>query len=221
MSEAPIVAVRGEVDREVPPEIATVTVTVAARDRDREVTLRRLAERAAALGELLDRYGDAIERRETGGIYVYPETGRAGERVVAYSGSVTTQLTVAEFEVLGELVLRLADQDQTTVAGPWWALRPNSPAYRQARHDAIADALVRAREYAEALGARVERLVELADSGLSRGEPPTPLPRQGIRLLAQAEGEPAPELDLEPRLQRVYAAVEARFAISEPNALAG
>ena len=62
-------------------------------------------------------------------------------------------------------MLRLADQDQVEVAGPWWSLRPDSPAHREARHAAIADALLRAREYAEALGARVTALLELADAG--------------------------------------------------------
>ncbi|HTF08628.1 MAG TPA: SIMPL domain-containing protein, partial [Asanoa sp.] len=41
----PVVAVRGEAVREVPPEIARFAVTVVARDKDRQATLRRLAER--------------------------------------------------------------------------------------------------------------------------------------------------------------------------------
>jgi uncharacterized protein YggE len=212
----PVVAVRGEVTREVPPEIATVTVTVMARDRDRQAALTRLAARSEEVGRLLDAYAAAIERRETSGLYVYPETKGPGERVVGYRGSVSLEVTVTDFTVLGELVVRLADQDQTSVAGPYWALRPDSPAYRQARHDAIGDALVRAREYAEALGARITRLVELADSGLSR--PPEPVMAFGGMQRAVAyEGAAPPALDLEPQQQRVYASVEARFAITDPD----
>jgi uncharacterized protein YggE len=198
----------------VPPEIATVTVTVAARDRDRQAALARLAERSAALGTLLDGYPDAIGRRETSGVYVYPETKGPGERVVGYRGSVTLQLTVTDFAVLGELMLRLADQDQASVSGPHWGLRPDSPAYRAARHDAIGDALTRAREYAEALGARVVRLVQLADSGLSDAAPyPAP---QAMRTLAGGL-DTGVQFDLEPKQQRVYASIEARFQITEPS----
>jgi uncharacterized protein YggE len=219
MSE-PVVAVRGEINREVPPEIATVSVTVAARDRERQAALARLAERSAALGTLLDGYAEAIERRETNGVHVYPETRGPGERVVGYRGSVTLQLTVIDFAVLGDLMLRLADQDQTTVSGPYWALRPDSPAYRQARHDAIGDALTRAREYAEALGARITRLLQLADAGLSGSTPAADYGApQTMRAMAfSAAGDSsAPSFDLEPRLQQVYASVEARFAMTEPE----
>jgi len=217
----PVVAVRGEIHREVPPEIATVNVTVAARDRDREATLGRLAERSAALKVVLESYADAIERRETSGLVVYPETKGAGERVVGYRGSVSTQVTVTDFAVLGELMLRLAEGDQTTVDGPWWALRPDSPAYRQARRDAIGDAYSRAREYAEALGARITRLLELADSGLSRGAPVEMAVPGGARMFAASAGQAGPTLELEPQLQPVYASVEARFGITDPDLGAG
>ena len=89
------------------------------------------------------------------------------------------------------------------MAGPWWSLRPDSPAHREARHAAIADALRRAREYAEALGARVTALLELADTG--RGGPADDGPG-GVRRAGGAEGAP-PELELDPQPQTVQAAV--------------
>lgn len=213
MTDGPVVAVRGEAYREVPPEIARFTVTATARDKDRETVLGRLAERAAAVRVLLEGYGPAVDRRETGELRVRPETKRSGERVVAYHGSVATTVTVTDFTVLGELMLRLADQDQIEVAGPWWSLRPDSPAYREARHAAIADALVRAREYAEALGARVTALRELADTGLT---PQPMMARAAYGMGAGGESGAPPELELDPQPQTVQAAVEARFTISEP-----
>ncbi|MEV4463197.1 SIMPL domain-containing protein [Micromonospora echinofusca] len=211
MVDGPVVAVRGEAYREVAPEIARFAVTARARDRDREATLTRLAERAAAVRVLLDAEGAGIDRRETGELRVRPETRRSGERVVAYSGSVTTTVTVSDFTALGELMLRLADQDQIEVAGPWWALRPGSPAHREARHAALADALLRAREYAEALGARVTALIELADAGAAE----QPMMSRMAYAVDGAESAP-PELELDPQPQTVHAAVHARFAISEP-----
>ncbi|MGW5671277.1 SIMPL domain-containing protein [Micromonospora sp. NPDC003776] len=212
MVDGPVVSVRGEAYREVPPELARFAVTASVRDRDRETTLTRLAERTAAVRVLLDEAGSAVERRETGQLRVWPETRRSGERVVAYHGSVSTTVTVHDFTALGELMLRLADQDQVEVAGPWWSLRPDSPTHREARHAAIADALARAREYAEALGARVTALVELADTGVAAAPPM-------LARAAFAKGGPGaapPELELDPQPQPVQAAVEARFTISEP-----
>jgi uncharacterized protein YggE len=213
----PVVAVRGEAFREVDPEIASFVVTVVARDRDRDETLRRLASRVDSVRAVLDRYRDAVEKRETSGLFVYPETKGSGERVVGYHGSVATSVTVTDFAVLGELMLHLAGQDQTSVAGPWWALRPGSPVHREARREAIADALERAREYAAALGARVVGLIELADSGLSA----QPMARQDgavtLGYRAVAASAEVPQFDLEPRRQEVRAYVEARLRISEPT----
>jgi uncharacterized protein YggE len=216
MTDNPTVAVRGEAVREVEPELAQLTVTIAARDKEREHALRRLAERAEMLGRLLDGYAEAIERRETSGVHVYPEIKGARERVGAYVGSVSTTVTFSDFSQLGDVVMALADQDQTSVFGPLWSLRPDSAAYGEARRAAITDALGRAREYAEALGARLVRLIELTDSGLGGDRGPQPM-----MMAARADlgGAPRPPLELDPARQTVHAAVEARFAISEPTVL--
>ncbi|SCG54025.1 SIMPL domain-containing protein [Micromonospora coxensis] len=209
MADGPVVAVRGEAYREVAPELARFRVTATARERDRQATLTRLAERAAAVRVLLDEHDSAVDRRETGELLVRPETNRSGERVVGYHGSVTTTVTVTDFTALAELMLRLADQEQVEVAGPWWSLRPDSPVHREARHAAIAEALRRAREYAEALGARVTALLELADTDEGFGGT-----GGGMAFRAMSGGPP--ELELDPQPQTVHAVVRARFTISEP-----
>ncbi len=212
-----MVVVRGEAVREVPPELAVLSVTVSARDADRQVTLTRLTERAAELRSHLDDYPEAIERRETGGVQIFPELKRGGERVSAYVGSLTTTVTVTDFAALGELVLRLANLDQTALSGPWWQLRPGSRAGADVRRAAITDALQRAREYAEAVGARVDRLLEILDEGTGGGGG-VPLMR-AAKAFDTMEAAGGPELEIEPQLQTVHAAVVVRVAITEPTAL--
>jgi uncharacterized protein len=209
MAEQAMVVVRGEAVREVAPEIAQFSVSVAARDKDRETALARLTERNAELRALLDGHGEAIERRETSGVQVRPELKRGGERVAAYVGSVSTTVTVSDFAVLGELLLRLADADMTTVSGPWWQLRPGSRAGAGVRQEAVADALSRAREYAAAVGARVDRLVEISDEGAGGGGPM-------MRTMAFAKDAGGEELDLDPQQQTVHASVTVRGTITEP-----
>jgi uncharacterized protein YggE len=213
MAEQPMVVVRGEAVREVPPEIALFTVTVSARDKDRQVALTRLAERAAELRTALDDYADAIERRETSGVQVRPELKRGGERVSAYVGSVSTTVTVTDFGTLGEMLLRLANADQTALSGPWWQLRPGSRAGADVRREAIADALGRAREYAAAVGAEVDRLVEISDEGAGGGG-------GMVRSLGFGGMESADlDLDVDPQVQTVHASVIVRVAITEPRTL--
>lgn len=206
-----MIVVRGEAVREVPPEIALFSVTVSARDKDREAALARLAERAAALRTVLDGFDGAIERRETSGVQVRPELKRGGERVVAYAGSVSTTVTVIDFAALGEMLLRLADSDLAAVAGPWWQLRPGSRAGAEVRRAAITDALERAHEYAAAVGARIDRLVEIADEGSGGGG-------GGMMRMAFAKDASAElDLELDPQPQTVHAAVVVRVAITEPE----
>jgi uncharacterized protein len=201
----PIVVVRGEALREVPPEQAVFSATVSVRDRDRPTVLTRLTERAAELRAKLD----GVERRETGGVQVYPELKPGSEKVVAYNGSVTTTVTVTDFEGLGELFLSLAALDQVSLAGPWWQLKPGSRAGAAVRKDAIDDALARAREYAEAVGARVDRLVEIADEGAGGVHP---MMARG----AAFQSADSAALELDPQPQTVQASVIVRVTITEP-----
>jgi uncharacterized protein YggE len=217
MAEQPLVSVRGEATREVPPELAVFSVTVSARGRDRAATLTRIAERSAAQRVLLDSYSTVIERRETGRVDVFPEIKGNNEKVAAYHGNVTTTVAVTDFSVLGDLLLRLAGQDQTAIAGPWWQLRPGSTAGAEVRREAVADALRRAREYAEAVGARLDSLVEIRDEGTGDGFAPATARTLGFRGGAAAEMKPALEIDPQP--QTVHAAVIVRATITQPTEL--
>jgi uncharacterized protein YggE len=221
MNGQPVISVRGEASLEVEPEIAIINVTIEARDRDRRAVLSRLASRNQQVTDLIKSYDEAVEKLESGPASVRPDLRdkKASERVARYLGQVSVRITIRDFTVLGELVTGLSDEDLVSVAGPWWALRPDSPVYRDARLAAARDAMVRAREYAEAFGGGIAGLIEAADAGLliSAGE-------HGPRFRATAghaasfalAGAPEAELDFEPARQTVTAQVEARFAMTGP-----
>jgi uncharacterized protein len=211
MVDQPTVVVRGEALREVPPEQAVVSVTLTARDSNRETVLSRLLERSNELHALLAEAGDAIERRETSGVRVFPQIKRGSERVVAYTGNVGTTVIVTDFEPLGQLLLRLAAIEHADVEGPWWQLRPGSRAGADVRREAIADALSRAREYAAAVGARIDKLVEIADEGTGGGAPM-------MRAMAFDAGAPeSAGFELDPQQQTVQASVTVRVTITQPE----
>lgn len=220
--DAPRIAVRGEARLEVDPEIARIGITVAARGTDRRTALDDLTRRNATVLDLIKSYGEAVERLETGGFSITPELTKhgRGERVHRYHGRVNVTAELADFTALGELTTRLADLDLTRVDGPWWALRPDSPVHRQARQQAVHEAVQRAREYAEALGTTLAALVELADIGAENAETyGTPQRRMRSMSLAGAAAEDttAAPLDLEPQRQHVYAQVNARFTMAPPR----
>lgn len=218
--EAPRLAVRGEARLEVDPEIARLGITVSARGTDRRTALADLTHRNNQTLELIKSYDQAIEQLETGSFTITPQLTDKGrhERIRAYHGTVHLTATLNDFTALGELTTRLADLDLTRVDGPWWALRPDSPAHREARQQAVREAVQRAREYAGALGAELVAIVELADIGAENATPAglPPAPGGMMRSAGYGGEAPVPALDLEPQRQFVYAEVNARFTMTRP-----
>ncbi|MFF3486183.1 SIMPL domain-containing protein [Streptomyces sp. NPDC002701] len=219
--EAPRIAVRGEAHLEVDPETARIGVTVQSRGTDRREALADLTRRNTGALDLIKTYGEAVERLETGAFSITPELTKhgRGERIRAYHGRVHITAELTDFTALGELTTRLADLDLTQVDGPWWALRPDSPTHRRARQQAVREAVQRAREYAEALGATLAALVELADVGAENAQP-YGMETYSRSMRTKGFDAAAPEdpqaLDLEPERQHVYAQVNARFTMTPP-----
>jgi hypothetical protein len=217
-SEAPVVSVRGEATLEAEPELAVVTLSVDAHGPDRRTAVDLLSQRARSVADVVTRFESGIERAETSHLHVYPELeNKRSERIKRYVGRTSTTITVHDFTVLSDLLVAASSIDLVSVSGPWWRLRTNSPVYRQARLAAAEDAKSRARDYAEAFGARVERLIEIADLGLNQ-----PITRPMRLHFAAAgpqsvEGAGGPELALEPGHQEVTGQVEARFLLTDPD----
>ncbi|MER6977549.1 SIMPL domain-containing protein [Streptomyces carpinensis] len=220
--EAPRIAARGEAHLEVDPEIARIGITVTARGKDRRSALDDLTRRNAGVLDLVKSYGQAVEDLETGAFSITPELTRhgRGERIRTYHGTVHLTAELTDFTALGELTTRLADLELTRVDGPWWTLRPDSPAHRQARQQAVREAVQRAKEYAEALGTQLAALVEIADIGADNPQP-YPSPPGRTRSMAAygaaPQAEEAAPLDLEPQRQHVYAQLNARFTMEPPK----
>jgi uncharacterized protein YggE len=208
---APQVTVRGEALLVVDPELADVDVMVRVRARDRETALERCSARQEEVLAVVAAAGEAVEVTETTGVAVYLEVRdrRAPGEPVA---SLHTRLTLGRLDVVGELVVALGRLDDVDVSGPFWRLRPDSPAAERARLAAVQDAVRRARQYAAAFGSTLSALVEVNDTGVGGA---------GLRVagamgsMARFEGEP--HLDLLPARQEVHGAVEVRFTMSEPD----
>ncbi|MFF4395709.1 SIMPL domain-containing protein [Streptomyces sp. NPDC001480] len=218
--DAPLLVVRGETELEVEPEIARISITVTARGRDRRTTLDDLTRRNTTALDLIKSYGDTVERLSTGAFSITPELSERGrgERVHAYHGRVHLTADLTDFTVLGELTTRLADMELTRLDGPWWLLRPDSPVHRQARQQAVREAVQRAHEYAAALGTTVAALIELADTGTDRPRSTRAPFERGVHRASLAAGAEPPEpLDLEPERLRVSAQVSAQFTMAPPR----
>jgi uncharacterized protein YggE len=231
VAQHPLISVRGAGIVETAPEIARVLVTVTARSKDRAEVLTALAQRRADVTALLAIHGAAVEKIEEGSTHVRPDFrtdikgDRGKERITGYYATTRFEVTITDFTVLGDIVASLAGQEGTSISGPSWHLRTDSPVRRAARTLAAKDALVRAREYADAFGSKVVELVELADVGMlsdSGGGSDRYASRTAIGVALSGgwdEDEHEPSFDFTPVAQTVHEQVDARFVVEAPDLL--
>ena len=210
-SPVPQVVVRGEAVVTVDPEVADVVATVRTAGHDRQGALERCRSRQAQVAAVLARAGDAVENEETTSVWVAERSRHDGRPEP--TATVTTRITLARPEPVGDLVAALGRLDDVDVWGPTWRLRPGSPAEERARLAAVDDAVRRARQYAAAFGAQLTALLEVRDSGTADGG--LRVAASGLAMARFESGEPT--LDLTPARQEVHGAVEVRFAMSPPD----
>lgn len=202
--------VRGEGQVEGPPELATVSAVLHASGRSSAEVTRALADLARQVEAALpDLSYDSVRTEPFSVSPVFDR--RSGVKITGYTGRYATRLTLADFFGLSDLVVALAGLPGAQVDGPSWSLRRGSSLHQEARVDAVRTAVVRARDYAEALGATLGDLLELSDTDGGGG---WAMPRR-YAMAFTGDGEDRPELDLEPQPQTVTAAVTVRFALTD------
>jgi uncharacterized protein YggE len=214
MDATPQVAVRGEAVLQVEPEVADLDVSVRMRARNRETAIERCIARQQQIAAVVRAAGDAVESAETGAVTVHLEYHQpgTGEPVA----SQYTRLRIGDLTAIGDLVAALGRLDDVDVNGPSWGLRPDSPVYERARLAAVADAVGRARSYAAAFGAELTGLVEVSDPG-SAGRGLRVAGEMAARSLAGGDMARDVGFEVTPMRTEVHAAVEVRFAMSEPE----
>ena len=208
--DAPIVTVRGEARLEVPPDVATLSVTVHSSGSSAEGVRDELARASAQIRGLLEEHAAAIAQFSTSGLHVAPVFGhRSGTRITGYRGSFSASVEVRDFDALSDLVFALAPLPNGQVDGPWWGLRPENPVYREVRLAAIVDARRRAEDYAAAVDKSVGELIEISDLDSGFGGPPMRM----AKSFAMDAAESQPSFDFEPAHQSVSGQVTVRYAL--------
>lgn len=218
MSQQPVVSVRGEAEITVPPETAIVTVSVLARERTRQKAESQLVDLSAAIGRVIARHEPALRRHSASSVSVFPVLrNRKSDKADAYQGRRTWTVEVQDFGALPAILGELIVSDYVTIDGPRWRVETGSPVHQQARTAAVQDAIRRARSYAEAFGATLDQLVEVADVGMSTDGAAAAFAAAAPRGRSAADAPPLEQIDLEPVEQRVLGRIEARFTMTVPD----
>ena len=202
----PTITVRGEAVMPAEPDEAIVSVTLTARDEAPGPALANVSARNNALLELLDELGVAKSDRSTTGVTVHEEFDHtaAGRRSLGHCAASGVSVRLTDPDVIGELVVRATSALGARIDGPRWQIAPDNPVRLEAARAASADARRRAQAFAEGVGARLGRLLRLAEG-------------QRHGLITPAGGvwraSAAAKMDVEPGEQEVTATIEATFEL--------
>lgn len=167
------------------PDIATVTLGVSTAADDAAAALAANSARMAQVLDLLRAEGIAerdVETSQFGLDPVWEESEEdAPARIAGYRVRNLVTVRLRDVSALGRLLDRLTAAGANDIAGIGFALSDSSALLAEARRRAVADAVATATLYAEAAGARLGRVLTLADQGTSL---PMPAPRYRAEAMA-------------------------------------
>ncbi|MCZ4300755.1 SIMPL domain-containing protein [Microbacterium oxydans] len=218
MSEV-TVTVRGEHERRVAPERATIRVSVRSEGPERTVVVEHVMRLADPVRRSI------TERADAGSIVDWTSTrlsvraerpwSNDGKRLApVFYASVDFTATFAEASELSIWASDISPWDGVEVGAVEWHLTPETRTRveQEVAAEAVGVAVTRAQAYAGALGLEQVTPIEIADAGLiskAQGSAEAPLmkARGGIAFAADA----GPVMEYEPDEIVISATVEARF----------
>lgn len=193
----PRLSVEGHGEVAATPDMATVSVGVLREARTADAALDATSAAMAAVLSRLEAAG--LEGRDirTSGISLSPRWDQAEKRdgpprIAGFTARNQLTLRVRDLALLGAVLDAVVTEGANELGGVAFGLADESIPLAEARRRAVADALTRARLYAEAAGVRLVRIVHIGESGGG-----IPYPRAEMAMMARemagavpvAEGE--------------------------------
>lgn len=220
----PLLSVRGEARRMVPPDCAVVTAGIECQRGSKAEAVRAAAAELDSLtADLAAQGGVALDigtgRRPvtwsaqsatTHAEHAYDDKTGRQQPTGQMTAAVAVVITVRAFGLLDALGALLAAHEPISVHNVAWQVDWDNPAWPDVRAAAIQAAIRKARDYATALGGSLRTVEHVADAGLLDGDSAQPRFTGTSKMAHAAAAEPdAPSLDPVP--QELVAIIEARF----------
>ncbi|HEY8590967.1 MAG TPA: SIMPL domain-containing protein [Naasia sp.] len=213
------IAVRGEHLTRLPPERATVTLTVVQDGHQRESVVAAAADIADQVTQVITAATDAqrgpVLSWSSASAHVWAErpwTPDGVQQDLVHHASVRFSVVVGDFEFLGGFLGDVASRDGVSVEGISWSLTEETrrAVLDDVRTRAVEDAVQKATVYARSIGLQTVRATALADPGmLHDGNGAIEFADQPVMLRSAKAVDPG--LSFRPEDIEVTAAVDARF----------
>tara|TARA_R110001606_G_scaffold282300_1_gene430926 strand:- start:454 stop:1152 length:699 start_codon:yes stop_codon:yes gene_type:complete len=166
----PGITVNGESVVSQAPDMATISLGVSKRAPSASEAMANTSEKVRGILAKLDTLQVAGLDRQTSGLYlrpVYDEQSRDGStsvQVVGYEAGNTVRVTVRDLTKLGLLMDMVVAEGANDFNGLQFGIRDNSQSLLEARKNAVADAIARATQLAEAAGVKLGDVISMSES---------------------------------------------------------
>ncbi|KKM87951.1 hypothetical protein LCGC14_1263730 [marine sediment metagenome] len=166
----PGITVNGESVVSQAPDMATISLGVSKRAPSASEAMANTSEKVRGILAKLDTLQVAGLDRQTSGLYlrpVYDEQSRDGStsvQVVGYEAGNTVRVTVRDLTKLGLLMDMVVAEGANDFNGLQFGIRDSSQSLLEARKNAVADAIARATQLAEAAGVKLGDVISMSES---------------------------------------------------------
>jgi uncharacterized protein YggE len=214
----PTLAVTGQGEASAKPDLAVVRVGAAvqasaASDAQAKVNQVVQATLASLKGLGIDAQRISTSGVELSPLYSTPEPRRPGDvppppQVTGYQASNVVRVEVTDIQRVGEVIDAAVKAGANRIDGVSFELKDQGEARAKALRDAVADARIKANVMAEAMGLRLESVLEVNEEGV---QPFFPQARMRAAVgFAMESGTP-----IEPGQVRINASVTVRYRIGQ------
>jgi uncharacterized protein len=163
------ITVSGHGTVSVVPDTADLMAGVQAHAATATAALDTVGTKSQALIDTLKGVGVAAEDIQTAGLSLYPMFGNDGQQITGYQASTNVTATIDDVTKVGDVVdaLKTLVGEELTLQGVSFSSKDPEAVMADARTAAIANATVRAEQYAKAAGAKLGEVLRIVEGSVS------------------------------------------------------
>lgn len=183
----------GEGKVETAPDIAMVSLGVSVDAATASAAMKQQAQQMNGVFSALKKSGVAEKDMQTGNIslsprYDYSSRRESPPKLIGYNASNTVTAKIRDLDNLGKVLDAVVEAGGNTINSINFSVDDASEIMKEARSNAVKDALDKAELYASAAGYQVSRIITIDEAGMS-----APRPMAAMRMAADmAESAPTP-----------------------------
>jgi uncharacterized protein YggE len=163
------ITVNGHGTVSVVPDTADLMAGVQAQAATATEALDTVGTKSQALIDTLKGTGIAPDDIQTAGLSLFPTYGNDGQNITGYQASTNVTATISDVTKVGDVVdaLKSLVGEQLTLQGVSFSYQDPETVMAAARTAALANAKVRAEQYAEAAGVELGAVLRIVEGSVS------------------------------------------------------